>query len=70
MSILDMKFFDIISAGFKSIGSAYAPRDYIRPQVGDFRKDAENIQGDFRKVGTDMRKAIGKAKHVKRTHNR
>lgn len=33
-------------------------RDYIRPQRGEFARDAERLRGDFAAVGGDMRAVI------------
>ena len=35
-----------------------APRDYVRPQRGEFARDAQRLNGDFAAIGQDMRTVL------------
>jgi hypothetical protein len=35
-------------------------RDYVIPKKGGFKRDAENLRGEWVRVGNDMRRALRK----------
>ena len=64
-----MKFIDLIADGVYLIADAYVhPRGYAIPSKRGFHQDQKNLTGDVRKLGNDMRTAIGK--HDKQANQR
>lgn len=54
--------------GARSVLVVFYDDDYIRPTRGAFARDAENLSGDVRNIGKDMRKAIAKRKALAKGH--
>lgn len=51
----------LLKSGVTSIVEAYTrPRDYVRPSAYGFEIDRQNMIGDVKQIGSDMREAIKK----------
>lgn len=63
-----MKILRYFANGYLSIVDAYLhPREYIRPSKYGFYRDQENLIGDVREFGNDMRRVIER-KHVEQAY--
>jgi hypothetical protein len=63
-----MKILSHFTNGLLVIVDAYLnPRDYVRPSEYGFHRDRDNLVGDVKEFGNDMREVIGR-KHVERAY--